>query len=482
MKFPLTTLFFILLFLSNQTAISQNKALNNFLADSSLLHASVSLCIIDAGSGAVVSEFNPGKSLAPASVMKLITSGTALELLRPDFRFTTTLGYTGTLNPQTGRLKGDLIIHGGGDPALGSKYFEEHYGDFAAKWVSEIKRLGIKKVEGRIISDDSYYDYQPVPAKWPWEDLGNYYGAGVYGLSAYDNTARLHFKTGGPGSQPVLVKIEPEGYKYDYKNMLTADGDTDEGYAFTAPYSSSGWISGTIPVNTDDFVLKASIADPPLFLAQQLNDMLSAEGIKTSGVPTAVRLMDAKPDSNITSITTTFSPPLSELIEVLNHESVNLFAEALLKQLGKSFRNSGSVAAGLAVLHDFLLKCGINTDGLFIEDGSGLSPKDALTSEGLARFLFFMRNSSTSFREYYASLPEAGKEGTLKYCFRDPVFSSRLRAKSGSMERVRCYAGYFTTKSEKEMIFTILVNNFTGSSQKIITGIENLLGETIAYK
>ena len=165
---------------------SQEKAFKIFLADSALKNASVSFLVADADSFTTLYEYNSGKSLIPASVMKLVTTATALELLGPDYTFITTVGYTREVDKRTGILNGDIVIKGGGDPALGSENFEEHYGDFTGRWIEEIKKTGISKIRGKIITDDSYYDYQPVPGKWLWEDAGNYYGAGAYGLSLYD--------------------------------------------------------------------------------------------------------------------------------------------------------------------------------------------------------------------------------------------------------------------------------------------------------
>ena len=162
----------------------------------------------------VLFDYNSGISLAPASVMKLITSAAALELLGPEYTFKTTVGYTGTLNKRTGRLNGNIIIHGGGDPALGSKYFSDHYGDFLHNWVAEIRKTGIKKIRGRVITDDSYYDFLPVPAKWLWEDEGNYYGAGAYGLSVFDNTYEIHFQTFADSTLPVIKKFVPAECKF----------------------------------------------------------------------------------------------------------------------------------------------------------------------------------------------------------------------------------------------------------------------------
>jgi serine-type D-Ala-D-Ala carboxypeptidase/endopeptidase (penicillin-binding protein 4) len=461
-------------------SFSQEISSETFLADSSLAHASVSLCVADAKTGDILFDYNSGTSLTPASVMKVITSAAALELLGPGYTFKTTVGYTGTLNKRTGLLKGNIIIHGGGDPALGSKYFSDHYSNFMNNWVSEIKKLGIKRIKGKIITDDSYYDYLPVPGKWIWEDIGNYYGAGAYGLSVYDNTYEIHFKTSSDNTMPSMKEIIPKECRSELSDFLISSGTTDEGYVFAAPYGTGGWIAGTIPVNQQDFVLKASVTDPPLLMAEIVNEKLKASGIKTSTNPTTVRLeLNYKPEK-VVAITETISPPLADIIEVLNHESVNLFAEHLIKELGKKFKNNGSTASGAEVIIEFLKNSGIDTNGMFIEDGSGLSPVNAINTRELVRLLVYMKNRGKYFSEYYSSLPDAGKNGTLKNNFKDPSFNSRLKAKSGSMTRVRSFAGYFNTVSGKEMAFSIIINNYSGPSKKIISDIEDNIRELIS--
>jgi serine-type D-Ala-D-Ala carboxypeptidase/endopeptidase (penicillin-binding protein 4) len=463
-------------------SFSQKGSIEKFLSDSSLVHASVSICVEDADSGTVILEYNSGRSLIPASIQKLITSGIALELLGPGYTFKTSIGYSGTLNKRTGKLSGDIIIKGGGDPSLGSEYFTDHYQDFISNWVSELKKAGIKKISGRVVTDDSYYDFIPVPDKWLWEDEGNYYGAGVYGLSVFDNKYKIHFKTGSEHSLPVITGFSPPEAGIELKNFLVAEGTTDNGYVFSTPYSSGGWIKGTIPVNHDDFILNASITDPPLIAARLLHKALKASGIAISGSPSTLRLEQNNYPGEYFQVAEIISPPLSEIELVLNHESVNLYAETLLKELGKKYRNSGSSAAGIEVVMEFLQSAGIQTNGIFMEDGCGLSPLNAISSSDLVNFLIYMKSKGKYFPEYYSSLPAAGKEGTLKNVFTDPVFDGNLKAKSGSITRVRNYSGYFTTVNGKNMVFAVIVNNYSGTSRNIVKGIETFLKEIILTK
>lgn len=460
-------------------ALSQQSQVEKFLADSSMRHSLVSLSIIEAETGNVVLEHNPEKSLSQASILKLVTTATALEMLGKDYTFETQTGFTGKIIKGSKTLEGDIIIKGGGDPSLGSENFPEAYTGFIDKWIDDIKALGIKKIKGRVIADDSYYDYEPVPSGWTFDDIGNYYGAGAYGLSVFDNTFEIHFKTGEKGTVPVITKILPAGTEIEFTSFLTASGTTDNGYIYLTPYSNKGWISGTIPENKEDFVLKGSIPDPPGFLAKTLTYKLKEAGIKITGTPVTTRLMPELKVNNFTMISETYSPALSTITNVLNHKSVNLYAEHLIKELGKVYMNSSSTSSGAEVIIEFLDSAGVNTDGMFISDGSGLSSLDAVNSSEMVKLLLFMKKKSSSFNEFFLSLPEPGKEGTLKNYFKDPVFESRLRAKSGSMTRVRSYAGYFTTISGKEMIFCIIVNNYNGPSRRIITGIEEIIKDVI---
>lgn len=456
----------------------QEKALDLILSDSSMSGASVSMCILDAGSGNTVFEYNPTQSLMPASTMKLITSLAALELLGPAYTFTTSLGYTGILDKRTGKLEGDIIITGGGDPALGSSYFRDHYGDFINAWIGETRKAGIREISGKVIVDDSRYGNEPVPSKWLWEDLGNYYGAGAFGLSVFDNTYEVHFRTGGTGTIPRITRINPPEAATELTNKLRAEGSTDNGYVYAAPYSNTGWISGTIPVNRNDFVLRASIPDPPRLLASIVRNRLDSAGIRIQGGPSTSRIENKIP-GDIVIIARTNSPRLDSIIRILNHESVNLYAEHLVRELGRVFMNNGSTAAGTGIVMKFMKEAGINTKSVFIEDGSGLSPFNAVSARTLASLLSYAVNREPYFNQFISSLPRAGIDGTLAGYFKDPVFSSRLRAKSGSLTRTRSYAGYIETMSGRVLAFSIIINNFSGPPRRIVSGIEEILKETI---
>lgn len=467
---------FILLF-SASTLSASSQECAHFVNDSSFSHAAISFFVGDAANGDTIINYHSERSLTPASIMKLITSAAAIELLGPEYRFTTSVGYTGTIS-RSGKLNGDIVIKGGGDPCFASPDFTGFYNEFPLGWVEEIRKLGIKKIKGRIITDDSYYDYLPVPAKWLWEDMGNYYGAGVYGASVFDNTYTIHFRT---NDSCLITGIFPEECRFDFSNFLTASGTTDKGYVFAAPYSKSGWLAGKIPENASDFVLKASITDPPLLIAKIVDEKLRLSGIKIVKEPSTLRIEKTEIGA-MTSISTVTSPPLDSIIRVMNHESINLYAENLLKELGKKFRNNGSTDVGLEVVYEFLKKAGVDVEGMFIVDGSGLSRVNSINSAGICTLLKFMNNKGRYFTDFLNSLPDAGREGTLKKYFKDEGFNSSMKAKSGSMTRVKSYAGYLNTKSGKTLIFSMIVNNFTCPPARVNQLFEEVLKEVINNK
>jgi D-alanyl-D-alanine carboxypeptidase/D-alanyl-D-alanine-endopeptidase (penicillin-binding protein 4) len=467
----------ILLLLTGVNSFAQLAKLEKMLSDSLFKNASIAFYVADANDGSVVYSYNPKISLVPASNMKLISSAAALELLGPDYIFKTIIGYTGILNMRNGELNGDIIIKGGGDPALGSGSFNYHYEDFLGQWTEAIKNAGIRKINGKVITDDSHYDFDPAAARWLWEDLGVSYGAGVFGLSIFDNTCAIKVRTASDGVNVELLGITPELEGYTLINRLKTSGTTGDWYVYTTPYSTYGWLSGTIPASKE-YVMRASIPDPPLMAAKMLSQRLETEKIKVTGAPSTARIENTT-NINITYITQTNSPALRAITEILNKESVNLYADTFTKELGKQFGGNGSMADGAKVIMQFLGAAGVDTSGFFIEDGSGLSARSAINAEGIATLLIYMKNKGKYFQDYLFSLPDAGRSGTLAQFFADSAFASNLKAKSGSMTRVRCYSGYFTTKSGKNMVFSMLVNNFQGPSRNVVRHIEETLKEII---
>ena len=473
--FKLYTLFFFLSITSVVNA--QNKltvALNNFILDPELKNASINCCVMDVESGEIVLETIPQISVVPASVQKTITTATAIELLGPDYTFKTTLSYFGELNKKTGVLKGGLLIKGGGDACLGSEYFKEHYNGFEQKWIDAIKKAGIKRIEGPILYDASIYDDQQIPRTWIWEDMGNYYGAGALGLNIFDNMYRIYFSSPkAPGKPTKIVKIDPEVPDLELDNQVkSAANNRDNAYVFGSPYNMSRVVRGTIPANRNSFAVKASIPDPPLFVAQYLKRVLQGGGICVVGEPEKTKIC-VDDNKNYVHLYTIESPTLKEIIRETNVESINLFAEQLLKHIGLQLTGEGSTASGVKAVMEFWEDKGIQCEGMFLVDGSGLSRFNAITARQLVDVISYMSLQSPYSSEYIKSLPEAGINGTMKYYFKDRLPDDG-RIKTGSMTRVRSMAGLVGSKGKRK-VFAIMVNNYSCSGSELKKKMEQLV-------
>lgn len=474
------TVYLLIIFLTGLSGISfsQEKQhtlkedVNLWINDSALRHASIGIYMLDANNGKVLAETTPQLSLVPGSTLKLLTTSTALDMLGSDYQFKTRVAYSGEIRNDT--LVGNLYIIGGGDPAFGSKYFKEHYLNFLDKWVAAIQQLHIKHITGNLITDATIFEEQMIPNTWIWEDLGNYYGAGACGLSVYDNMYKIHFSSPAQANQLTKVAYtDPFIPELKLNNQVkSSDINSDQAYVFGAPTENTRIIRGTIPKGKNDFVVKASIPNPPYLLAWQFMEQLQKSDISIEG--SIQKRKEKLPLPELHPVAKTVSPRLIDIISVTNHESVNLFAEHLLKYLSFLMNGQGTTKGGIRVVEDFWKQRGVDMDGLFMADGSGLSRFSSITAKEIVEVLNYMKNKSPEADAFFSTLPYV-PNGTLYYFNPANFPGTALRAKSGSMTRVRCYAGQLTTKQNQKILFAIMLNNFSCSQHKAIKLIEELL-------
>src|ERR1700710_62880 len=195
-------------------------AFNRLQADTQCKYASVSITVLDAKTGETVFTADPNMGLATASTLKVITSITAFNILGKDFQYQTQFGYNGTIATD-GKLNGDVIIKGSGDPTLGSwRYSGHHENEVLSQMVAALQKAGIKKINGRVVGDDSIFGTQSIPDGWIWMDVGNYYGAGTSGLCWRENQFDIKLKTGRVGS-PIEITHEVPAMPYlNFKSEL----------------------------------------------------------------------------------------------------------------------------------------------------------------------------------------------------------------------------------------------------------------------
>ncbi|RZM06322.1 MAG: D-alanyl-D-alanine carboxypeptidase/D-alanyl-D-alanine-endopeptidase, partial [Pedobacter sp.] len=271
-------------FADAQSLQKLERAFQELAADPQTKHALLSLCVLDAGTGKMLFGKNESIGVATASTLKTITSATAFSILGKDFLYQTTLGYSGTLDVN-GVLKGDLIIVGGGDPTLGSwRYPNMKEGVILSQWVEAIKNAGIKKVEGRIVGDDSIWDTQSTPDGWIWQDLGNYFGAGASGLSWRENQFDIHLRANASDNSVNVLKTVPLMPYLNIVNELSAgaQGTGDNVYAYLPPLGNIAYLRGTWGIGISKSGISAALPDPAFDAAFRLQDTLKRIGISST--------------------------------------------------------------------------------------------------------------------------------------------------------------------------------------------------------
>jgi D-alanyl-D-alanine carboxypeptidase/D-alanyl-D-alanine-endopeptidase (penicillin-binding protein 4) len=456
----------ILFILTYSFAVGQS-AVDAFVNAPNMRRANISFLVKDIETGEVVMQHRADKVTVPASTTKLVTTATALEILGPNYIFPTKLQYDGTL--EEGVLNGNIYILGGGDPTLGSKFLGDSL--FLERWVAAVKQLGIHKINGAVIGDASIFNTEGIAPKWSWEDMGNYYAAGAYGISIYDNTFKLYLKSGAVGSTPEIIRTEPSMPDLKIKLYLTAAADEeDNAYFYGAPYSNDRSIYGTIPAKKEAFVIKGDIPDPALYAAQIFAKKLQENEVEITKAPST-----EIPESSTRRVFfTQFSPPLKDIIANINFKSNNHYAEHILRAISLKSSKQGDFNNSIKVIKSFWKARNLDVSGLVMFDGCGLASSNAISATFFVDLLIYEKTKGLYPAEFLASLPVAGQSGTIRSLLKDTRLEGKVQAKSGSIFSVQCFAGYITTNN-KEYAFAILVDNYSGIRKNVVEQIEKLL-------
>lgn len=482
-KITRTILFF--LFLGYGFLFSQNKvqkATEYFVKNEVFKNAAITICVIDIDSNKEVSSHNKNMGIQSASTAKLFSTSTALKILGPSYQASTKFFTNGLIIDN--KLQGDLIIQGGGDPSFGSRYFnhKDSIKNIFYKIIDSLNHLGIHKIEGDIIIDGSKFSYQGVPDGWTWSDMGNYYGAGPSGLILYDNTIFYNFNTGNQINKPVkLTSTFPEISELKFDNQIVASNKRgDNSYIYGAPYSYNRFGVGTLPINRSNFIVKGSIPDPEKQFGTELFNLLKEKEI----VSEKTKILTAR-ISNLPKyeeIHLLFENKGEELINILfetNQRSINLFAEQILFLTSFEKTGFGSTDKGVELIKS-TWKNDIEVEGLNLKDGSGLSRSNAISANHFCQLLKGIYNDSI-YNDFLSTLPIAGCTGTLKGVCKNQLAQGRVKAKSGTLDNVKAYAGYVETKNGKTLAFAIIVNNFNCSSSHVVNLMEPFFNAMADY-
>jgi D-alanyl-D-alanine carboxypeptidase/D-alanyl-D-alanine-endopeptidase (penicillin-binding protein 4) len=454
------------------------KELENFQNAPECAYAGISFKAIDLENGKELATLNPKLTLTSASTTKLFSTAAALEILGPDYKPQTRIYIDGVID-QNGTLNGNIWIRGGGDPSLGSTYNStESETEFLKLWTDSLIGIGIKNITGSIIADGSDFEYSGVPDGWSWQDMGNYYGAGPSGICVYDNMLIYKFKTGNISNQPaVLVSTSPSLTDFNFENFITSQPvKTDNSFIYGAPFSNYRFGTGALPLNQSAFEVKGSLPDPEFQLAEELTNYVKSSGISIQGKAKCARLMndlEVNRYEKFRLICTYSGMSVKDLVNATNVHSVNLFAEQLLLLLSYQKNGIGSISESIKILEGFW-KPKMSSAGLVLRDGSGLSRTNSISSSHLVDLLMYM-DTSIYTKEFYASLPISATNGTLAPLCKEKICAGKVVAKSGTMTRVKSYAGYVNAISGKKIAFAIVINNFNSDGLVLREKLEAIL-------
>lgn len=436
--------------------------------------AAFSFYAVDLNTNETLIDVNSHKWMVPASLLKIVTTASALNVLGADYKFQTEFYAKGAIVNDT--LNGALIIKAGADPTLGSSYFSSSTPEkFLAETKKALEGAGIKGLNGKLIVDVSRLPMPGYPSSRLWEDMSNYYGAPPSALSWRDNTFTITLESPSqPGLLCQVVSTSIPNSELNLDCYVTASSiNRDSAYVYGYPGLSDWYITGSIPAGVDAFVIKAALPFPEKIFAHEFLSFF--EHTKNVNVVIEQHPVNVALDKRIWVWK---SEPLSEIIKVVNNKSLNLPADHLF--LAMAGHDSASPMrwdkASLA-LNDFWLKQSIN-EPVRLLDGSGLSPGNRVSAYYMVEILKFM-NRVPDGEIFKQSLPTSGESGTLRYMWQSKPYRGAIQAKSGSMTGIVNYAGYLTTHKQRQVAFCIMLNNVNASSSVIKKEIELVIARFI---
>ncbi len=477
LKLALAALVFIIipdLYLKANSLETFQTKIAQYLKRPGVRSADWGIEIVDPTTNKVLLAVNPDKTFKPASVLKVVTTSAALEKLGPDFRFHTGVYTNGRLGPD-GTLAGDLILVGRGDPNL-----VDTEGDLLDKpalqeLAEKLQALGIKRVTGDVIGDDSYFDDISHGKGWTAQDLRSVYGAPINALS-YNNNVFWVYAHPSKYMQLVSVGVEPHTSYFHIRNLgVTGSARSRQTmYARLIPGTKTIVVSGILPRN-HGFAQHLNVDKPAAATATIFKDEVVRHGIAVAGNVDVIHYGDVSPESRRQwkMLADHESPPLIRALEIINKRSQNLHAEMLLRTLGAEFKGIGSDEAGLQVVKEFLVEAGVDSDKVQLDDGCGLSRENLITPRFQTSLLQFL-STRPYFELFLNTLAVSGTDGTLRHRLASQQVRGSIHAKTGTLNGVSTLSGYIMTKSGHNLAFSIFANNVHTSMARVKRTIDEI--------
>jgi D-alanyl-D-alanine carboxypeptidase/D-alanyl-D-alanine-endopeptidase (penicillin-binding protein 4) len=445
-----------------------------------LRRGSIGVKIASLDTNKTIFEENAEKYFMPASNMKSYTVAAAMEKLSPDFRFVTSV-FAASMPDASGTIRGDLIVYGRGDVSFSTAFHDGDYYKGLNALADKIIQAGVKKIEGNLVGDESYFTGNPIPASWEWDDLQWYYGAEISALPVNDNAIDLSIKPGSV-NLPCSVQVLPANtvIKIINRCVTSAPGTKREVQIFKKLDQNILEISGSIPAQDEGFKRYIAVSRPAQLFVEMLRGLLLKKGIVITGQNKVINANDkaifaAASSTPPIEITKLESPPFSLIAAKTMKPSQNTYTETILWTLGeqigrrqelalaadensiKKIQQTSSADLGLKVTQKFLSEIGVAPDSVIQWDGSGLSRHNLITP-GSAVALYTFMSKSRYANAWRDSLTIGGKDGTLQNRFKGTAAAANVRGKTGTIDQVSSLSGYVMTSAGERLVFSILVN------------------------
>jgi len=451
--------------------------IESILDNSDLANAVCGIFVRSCKTGETIFKTNESKNLIPASLTKLFTTSAALNILNPDFRYSTKLYLDGTKSKK-GVFTGNIIIRASGDPTMSEKFGTDVESLFKS-WVDVLDSLDIKEINGNIICDDRYLDGQFYAPGWSVDDLIYPFAAPVDAIAVFDNQIKITLSSGDSAGMPVTISIEPHNNFIEiHNNIITlADDKPEEIYATRYKDYNIIELFGGLPYDSlhkNKSEIEIAINDPVSFFLGLFKETLKQNDFKFKGALLDYAAAGYDIDyPSMTPVAQYLSPQLIKITENINKTSNNLAAEMLLKTIGKEGTGDGSFATGCNMVKKYCKRIGIPLKNIMLYDGSGLSRYNLLQPKYIVDLLFKIYMSE--FRNMFiGTLACPGKEGTLKRRMTNSQAEERVFAKTGSMNNVTNLAGYVITADGEYLAFAIMVMNHN-VPETLVQNIQDLI-------
>ncbi|MHB9001640.1 MAG: D-alanyl-D-alanine carboxypeptidase/D-alanyl-D-alanine endopeptidase [Thermoanaerobaculia bacterium] len=449
------------------------ERLSSLVNSSVAQNSTASIQVVEVETGRVAAQRNAALPVAPASNMKLFTTGAAIDLLRPEFEFKTTVAMRGTIDT-TGVLRGDVKITGRGDPTIGGRFHDGRATAVIEQWANELKRAGVRAIAGDLLFEHGYFDSQYVHPTWPEDQLVNWYEAPIASLSMQEGCVLVRILPGRSGGLAV-VQMEPPNTYLTIQNSCRTRGRNSI-FVTRARGTNRIIVSGSVAPRSGPTEVYVTVLNPVHYFANVVHQTFVRSGIAVNG---QVQLVGTDPRTDW-QVVAEHRTPLSVVNYVINKKSQNHYAEQLLKAIGAESGKGGSFAGGVDAINEWLTgKVGVPPDQFQMTDGSGMSRFNRVSSGAFIELLRYMWQSPYR-REFVSSMPYTGEpDSRLRRRLNQAPYARQVYAKTGYISGVIGLSGYVRAKSGKVYAFSFLFNGYKGGVWSVYSLQDAMLKEIV---